>query len=90
VARLPPQGFRSALTPQLIRKTVEQYRRDGTVYLVASSSEYDKYFKAADTRDVAAEISAYNAIFRETQTAQIFSPTSEHPGPTIRILRIVK
>ena len=90
VARLPPQWFRSALTPRLIQKTVEQYRRDGTVYLIASSSEYDKYFRSPDTSRVAGEIMAYNAIFRETQTVQMFAPTSEHPGPTIRILKIVK
>lgn len=89
VARLPPRQFRVGVTNSLITKTVDQYRQDGTVYLVASSSEYDKYFKAPDTGRVAHQISAYNAMFRETQTVQVFAPTAAHPGPTIRILKIV-
>jgi hypothetical protein len=88
VARLPPARYRVGVTLRLIHKTVDQYQKDGTVYLIASSSEYDKYFKAPDTSRVAQEIGAYNAIFRDTQTVQVFSPTSEHPGPTIRILKI--
>ena len=36
------------------------------------------------------EIASYNAIFRETQTVQIFAPSTEHPGPTIRIMKIVR
>jgi hypothetical protein len=74
----------------LIRKSIDQYRNDGTVYLVASSSEYDKVFKAADPARVSNEIATYNAIFRETQTVQIFAPSADHPGPTIRIMKIVR
>jgi MFS family permease len=90
VARLPPNRFRAGETLSLIRKSIDQYRQDGTVYLVASSSEYDKVFKAADPARVANQITLYNGIFRETQTVQIFAPSAEHPGPTIRIMRIVK
>ena len=90
VARLPPGRFRSTETLSLIRKSIDQYRNDGTVYLVASSSEYDKIFKAADPARVSSEIATYNAIFRETQTLQIFAPSTEHPGPTIRIMKIVR
>ena len=90
VARLPPTRFRSVVTLSLIAKPMEEYRRDGTVYLVASSSEYDKVFKAANPARVSNEIAAYNAIFRETQTVQVFAPSAEHPGPTIRIMRIVR
>ena len=90
VARLPPTRFRSVVTLSLIAKPMEEYRRDGTVYLVASSSEYDKVFKAADPARVANQIALYNGIFRETQTVQVFAPSAEHPGPTIRIMRIVR
>ncbi len=89
VARLPPQRFRTTPTLRLIQKTVDQYRRDGVVYLIQSSSESDKYFKSPDTSRVSGEIAAYNAIFREAQTVQVFASSSEHPGPTIRILKIV-
>ena len=34
VARLPPRQFRVGVTLSLITKTVDQYRQDGTVYLV--------------------------------------------------------
>jgi hypothetical protein len=90
VARLPPNRFRAGETGALIRKSIDQYRKDGTVYLIATSSVYDKVFQAADPTRVASEIAAYNAIFRETQTVQIFAPSAEHPGPTIRIQKIVK
>jgi MFS family permease len=90
VARLPPRAFRVTEVLRLIRKTADQYRQDGVVYLVASSSEYDKYFKSGDPTRVAGEISAYNALFRETQTIQVFAPSAQHPGPTIRILKIVR
>jgi hypothetical protein len=90
VARLPPRTHRVGETLRLIMKTVDQYREDGTVYLVSSSSQTDKYFKAGDPSRVAGEIAAYNQIFRQTQAVQVFSPSAEHPGPTIRILRIAR
>jgi hypothetical protein len=90
VARLPPRAFRVTEVLRLIRKTADQYRQDGVTYLVASSSEYDKYFKSGDPSRVAGEISAYNALFRETQMVQIFAPSAQHPGPTIRVLKIVR
>jgi 4-amino-4-deoxy-L-arabinose transferase-like glycosyltransferase len=90
VARLPPRGFRVTEVLRLIRYTADQYRQDGVVYLIASSSEYDKYFKNADPARVAGEISAYNKLFRETQTVQVFAPSAQHPGPTIRVLKIVR
>ncbi|HYN09154.1 MAG TPA: glycosyltransferase family 39 protein [Vicinamibacterales bacterium] len=90
VARLPPRTHRVGETLRLIMKTVDQYRADGTVYLVSSSSETDKYFKAGDPSRVSGEIVAYNRIFRETQAVQVFTPSAQHPGPTIRILKIVK
>ena len=82
VARLPPRQFRSGVTPSLIRRRSISTGQDGTVYLVASSSEYDKYFKSPDTGRVAHQISAYNAMFRETQTVQVFAPTRRIPATT--------
>ena len=90
VARLPPRTHRVGQTLRLITKTVDQYREDGTVYLVSSSSETDKYFKAGDLSRVSGEIGAYNQIFRQTQAVQVFTPSAQHPGPTIRILKIVR
>jgi 4-amino-4-deoxy-L-arabinose transferase-like glycosyltransferase len=86
--RLPPRRFPSEIALKLIDAPLDQYRERGVSYLVANSMEYDKYF--ADPARFGREMAAYNELFRMLEPVQTFTPSADHPGPAIRVLRIVK
>ena len=65
-----------------------QYRSDGTVYLVASSTEYEKYFN--DPVRFARFVTEYNELFKATDLVMTVSPSAEHPGATLRVMKLVR
>jgi 4-amino-4-deoxy-L-arabinose transferase-like glycosyltransferase len=85
--RLPENRFLAIGERKLIDHTLEDYRADGTVYLIAVSEEYDKY--SAPPR-FARQAAAYATIFRDTEEVIRFVPGehNEHPGSEIRVLKI--
>jgi hypothetical protein len=85
--QLPPRITHERLN-RLILHPLQHYRDNGTAYLIASSGEYDKYFN--DPNRFGREITAYNEIFRSNELVATFAPSAEHPGPTIRIMRVVR
>ena len=85
--QLPPR-FKHERVLRLIAYPLAQYRSDGTVYLVASSAEYDKFFN--DAARFARQITEYNELFQATELVMTFNPSAEHPGATIRVMRLVK
>jgi 4-amino-4-deoxy-L-arabinose transferase-like glycosyltransferase len=84
--QLPPK-FQHEQVNRLIAD-LPRHRQEGAVYLVASSSEYQKYFD--DPVNFGAQVAAYNDLFRTTETVQVFTPTADHPGATVRIMKIVR
>jgi hypothetical protein len=85
VARLPPR-MKTSQVRELIEKTADQYRQEGVVYLVASSRQFDQY--SADPVRRAGDLAALATLFSQTDTAAVFTPSPEHPGPGLRILQI--
>ncbi len=84
--RLPRQRFAAREVDRLIDHPLEHYRSDGAVYLIAVSWTSEGYF--ADPARFAEEVAAYNAIYGSTELVQTFTPSPNHPGPTIRVMRI--
>jgi 4-amino-4-deoxy-L-arabinose transferase-like glycosyltransferase len=79
--RLPPR-FHADNTNRLIRESVDGYRREGTVYLIGSSTESDRYNSRSR------EYAEYQTLLKTTQVVMIFPQSADHPGPTITIMRI--
>lgn len=57
-------------------------------YLVASSQVYGQYF--AEPANYPSEYADYVRIFRQAQEVARFVPTDEHPGPELRVLKVVR
>jgi 4-amino-4-deoxy-L-arabinose transferase-like glycosyltransferase len=85
--QLPPR-FQHERVLRLIASPLAQYRSDGTVYLVASSTEYDKYFNEPER--FAHQVTEYNELFKATELVATFTPSADHPGATIRVMRLVR
>ena len=63
-----------------------EYGGKGVQYLVASSQCYGPYF--SDPIGYRLELADYQRIFAETEEVARFTPSSEHPGPELRILKV--
>jgi hypothetical protein len=83
--QLPPE-YPSTHVVQLRRKNVSAYRAGGVQYLVASSQEYGPIL--ADPKHFPVEYDAYQRLFGETKEVVRFTPSPDHPGPELRVLRI--
>jgi 4-amino-4-deoxy-L-arabinose transferase-like glycosyltransferase len=55
-------------------------------YLVASSQSYGSFFQ--DPASFPAEYADYQRIFSATEEVARFTPTAQHPGPELRILKV--
>jgi len=67
-------------------RTLDDYRREGFEYLVASNAMYDRYL--AEPGRYAAETDFYRTLFREGQLLEQFWPSRVRGGPIIRIYRL--
>jgi hypothetical protein len=85
--QLPPR-LKHERVLRLITYPLAQYRSDGTVYLVASSAEYDKYFN--EPARFARQVTDYNELFKATDLVMTFNPSADHPGATIRVMKLVR
>ena len=83
---LLPVGYDATNVPQLRAKGVDGYQADGVTYLVASSQCYGPYLArpASDPR----AYTDYMTLFRSTEEIARFTPSSEHPGSELRILKV--
>jgi 4-amino-4-deoxy-L-arabinose transferase-like glycosyltransferase len=88
VIRLPPSRMRFETVAWLINEPLSGYRDRGVSHLIANSMQYDRYFN--DPGRYARQITAYSEIFRGAEPVQTFAPSADHPGPTIRILKVVR
>lgn len=78
--------FTSRNVPQLRERPYEHYVETGVDYLIASSQCYGPYL--ASPEKFPREYADYMRIFEQGQTMATFSPTREHPGPELRILKV--
>jgi hypothetical protein len=90
-ALLLPSRFRSKNVGQLRPKDYTQWRNEGVDYFVASSEAYGKYLEDATggPQNYPREYDEYMRIFVQSREIMRFPPSSDHPGPEIRILKVV-
>ena len=86
---LPPE-YHPAYLAQLRLHAFEYYDAQGIDYLVASSQSYGNYFdtKKNGPQNYPSEYADYERIFRQAREVARFTPSSDHPGPELRILKV--
>ena len=83
--RLPP-AYKATYVKHLRLSSALGSSEGGVQYLVASSASYGLYF--AEPQNYPAEYADYQQIFALTEDVARFSPSSDHPGPELRILKV--
>lgn len=86
VAPRLPAEYKASYAKQLRLDPANEYGGKGVQYLVASSQCYGPYF--SDPIGYRLELADYQRIFAETEEVARFTPSSEHPGPELRILKV--
>ena len=81
-------GFRTERTRQLRLQTYEAFVEQGADYLVASSQCYGPYLH--EPRQFRDQYTDYLTLFARTGEVARFTPSDEHPGPELRILRVAR
>lgn len=88
---LPPEIYDAKYMVQLRLRPFEYYIAQGVDYLIASSACYGPYIDDTDAATkYPAEHADYMRIFSQTQEVARFTPSAEHPGPELRILKLNK
>lgn len=82
---LPPE-YRPTYARELRFDDIGADAAKGVDYLVASSEEYGPYLD--HPAQYPEEYAAYRRVFAQTQEVARFTPSSAHPGPEIRILKV--
>lgn len=73
--------------PELRIKTYDEFANAGVNYLIASSNAYGKYMLAPGAHRE--EYQAYTRLFSEAHEIARFSPSKDHPGPELRVLKVM-
>lgn len=87
---LLPATYRAAYLPQLRMRPFEYFVAGDVDYLVASSQCYGPYFDTDGPQKYPVEYADYVRIFSQAQEVARFTPSAEHPGPELRILKLTK
>jgi 4-amino-4-deoxy-L-arabinose transferase-like glycosyltransferase len=82
-----PSQYRATYILQLRRKTYEELRQDGVDYLVANSESYGAVLAAP--QQYPTDYNEYMRIFTQSRELQTIAPSSEVPGPELRIFKVV-
>ena len=83
-----PAGRLSRRLRQAIAiRATRGYAAAGTDYLIASSQIYGLYL--ANPQSYPDEYGDYVRLFREAREVARFAPTKDHPGPELRVLKVV-
>ena len=90
-AMLLPATFRARNVGALRPKDYSQWRNEGADYLVASSEEYGPFFdeRAGGPQKYPREYAEYMRIFVQCREVARFTPSADHPGPELRVLKVV-
>jgi 4-amino-4-deoxy-L-arabinose transferase-like glycosyltransferase len=81
-----PDSYKSRNVRELRERDVRAYQKDGVEYLVASSEVFGAYLQAP--QKAPREYAEYMNIFGRTEELIRFTPSDQHPGPEIRVLRV--
>jgi 4-amino-4-deoxy-L-arabinose transferase-like glycosyltransferase len=81
-----PPGYNSTNLSQLRQREFAEYRSSGVEYLIASSDAFGRYMEAP--QNAPREYEQYMRIFGQAHEVARFSPSNEHPGPELRILKV--
>jgi hypothetical protein len=84
---LLPGQYRVRYVSQLRPKTYEQWRGEGTDYVVASSTAYGSVFGAPEKYPH--EYAEYMRIFTQSRELTTIGPSNDRPGPEFRIFKVV-
>ena len=89
---LLPVSYKATYLAQLRLHSFDQYVADGVEYLIASSQCYGPYLDPQNGGPgrFPVEYADYMRIFSQTQELVRFTPSGDHPGPEVRILKIVR
>jgi len=85
IVTLPPK-YQTDYVKQLRLKSFDDYAAGGTDYLVASSEVFGRFL--TDPQSYPSEFADYTTLFRQAQEVARFVPSSRHPGPELRILKV--
>ena len=87
---LLPVTYKATYLAQLRLHSFEDYVSGGVEYLIASSQCYGPYLDPVigGPGRFPVEYADYMRIFSQTQELVRFTPSSDHPGPEVRILKI--
>jgi len=85
VAPKLPAAYKVTYAKQLRMDGTADYAGRGIQYVVASSQVYGQYDSPAA---FPAEYREYQEIFAQTVEVARFTPSTEHPGPELRILKV--
>ena len=87
---LLPDTYKTTYLPQLRLRPFEQFVDEGVEYLIASSQCYGPYLDAESggPQKYPKEYADYIGIFSRTEELARFTPSADHPGPELRILKI--
>ena len=83
---LLPGRFESLNVSQLRMKKYEDYVADGVDYLVSSSQVNGRYLQAP--QQYPREYADYMTLFTQCRELVRFTPSADHPGPELRILKV--
>jgi hypothetical protein len=83
---LLPPVYRTDHVVQLRQHPYEYYVEHDAQYLVASSQRYSEFVAHPEAHPD--EYSDYVRIFQQTQELARFTPSAEHPGPELRVLKV--
>jgi hypothetical protein len=86
---LLPATYQARYYPQLRLHPLETYAADGVDYLIASSQCYGMFLEGGPQR-FPVEYADYMRIFQQTEELARFTPSRDHPGPELRVLKIVR
>lgn len=85
---VPPIGlYNSRNVGTLLFQGYDDYITQGVEYVVASSQIYGASFQAP--HEFPAQYAAYMNLFERMKELTRFTPSSEHPGPELRIYRVL-
>jgi 4-amino-4-deoxy-L-arabinose transferase-like glycosyltransferase len=81
-----PATYKTSVAKQLRMDGTDDYAGRGFQYLVASSQCYGAFVQ--DPASFPAEYADYQRLFASTEEVVRFTPSKDHPGPELRILKV--
>ena len=89
---LLPDTYKTKYLAQLRIHPYQYYVDEGVAYLVASSQCFGPYFDEAKggPQQYPQEYGEYISLFSQAEEVARFTPSADHPGPELRILRVKK